>query len=111
MFPVKDFGCSLSVGARQGGVSSFAAFLQPGSVPAGNVMHPMCLLQVQPPHQPELRCPALQPGRQGGGPEPVSGDGEEGHSGQGEQRARLRPRGLCLSSGATPGLAANEEEV
>lgn len=50
-------------------------------------MHPTCLLQVQPPHQPELRCPALQPGRQGGGPEAVPGDGEEGHHRQGEQHA------------------------
>lgn len=74
-------------------------------------MHPTCLLQVQPPHQPELRCPALQPGRQGGGPEAVPGDGEEGHHRQGEQHARLRPRGLCLSSGAAPGLAADEEGV
>lgn len=65
---LKDFGCSLSVSVRYKVWSSFAAQAHLSiiaariSVPTGNVMHPVCLLQVQPPHQPELCYPALQPG-------------------------------------------------
>lgn len=55
----------------------------------------VCLLQVQPPRQPELRRPAVQPGRQEGSALPVPGDGEEGQHREGEQHSRLRSWGMC----------------